>query len=211
MRRTTELLLVGSLISLLPAVSYEGAALAGEAGSWVGALRAGYATANSNRSHSVRAGSWAASAALSARILSWLSVGPDVGAQRWKIHDPPPSFYPGSRATSARYVSLALSLEPPVFSTKGSTVPFVALGIGLYGREFDGGRTDNGPGVSLGLGVRQFFEAGSLFGRARPGLGLILRRHYLLMDDYGVALAGPSYEWTKTIEVAAEFALALPG
>ncbi len=182
----------------------------GERPRWSGGLRAGYATASVSSTHPVRGGSWAGSAGLYARVLPWLSVGADAGYYGWQNKaacGSEPDAWHRSYTRAAWNVSLAASLDGFAFSREWPLDPVILLATGLYGRRYDSRSADHGPGVSAGLGVRYFPDA-QLHGQgSKTGYGIIGRRHYVLMDDYGVMFAGPSHEWTKIWEVGAEVIL----
>jgi hypothetical protein len=175
--------------------------------SWYGILRAGYSIASKNSFHPVSKGSFAVSGGVYVRTWEVLSLGVDFGYLRWQNEiefDPnwPYRTYPYALWNVAAGASLHAS---SLFRLR-QIDPCLMFTLGLYGRSLENGKNKSqlGPGFSYGAGIRYMPDKLRFETRTRLGLGLIVRRHTMLLDDYGAWFAGPSHYWTKTLEVAAE-------
>lgn len=176
----------------------------GEKPRWAGVLRAGYSTWSNA---SAGSGSWSASGGLYFQIMSWLAVGPDGGYQNWNTQRSESGRTPVHAAWN---VSVAFALNDFGLYRRWRLEPQAVLALGIYGRRFHdvigeaADRQQIGPGLSLGLGLRYLPRGLRPGSGVNVGFGIMGRRHIVMMDDYGVAFAGPEHEWTKTWEVAAE-------
>ncbi|MFC1572862.1 hypothetical protein ACFL6M_04605 [Candidatus Eisenbacteria bacterium] len=200
---------INLIVVLLPIAAYADEASPSTDGKtrWVGVFRTGYSIAAENGYHPVRSGSWAVSGGLYARVLPWMAIGADGGHQSWsnRIQQYPS---PGSSPRALWNIGAAACLCGLGPRDRWRVEPLLVLGMGLYGRRYENGRADMGPGVSVGLGARSFPSATRLGEGRRIGFGLLVRGHQVLMDDYGVAFAGPSHYWTKTLEAVVEVLVA---
>jgi hypothetical protein len=177
---------------------------------WYGILRTGYSIASRNSYHPVDKGSFALSGGFYVRLCKPLSLGWDFGYQRWQNKIEGETYSSCDRCPYAFWnVAGVFTLHTPYVFPHQQVDPFIMCTLGIYGRYFENSQSGNqkGPGFSYGLGVRYIPDRRQLESGPGLGFGIIIRRHTMLLDDYGAWFVGPSFYWTKTFEAAAEIIL----
>ena len=175
---------------------------------WYIVLRFGYPIVSENSFHPVSSGSFAVSGGLYVKPWDFLSLGVDFGYQRWQNEsEPDPDSY-GYRSHPYSLWNLAAgaSVHASSLVRHRQIDPFVLFTLGLYGRSLGNGESyvQTGPGLSYGIGIHYMPDRLRSETGSRIGLGLVIRRHTMLLDDYGAWFVGPSHYWTRTVEAAAE-------
>jgi hypothetical protein len=174
---------------------------------WRVFLRVGYPLVSKNSFHPVSSGSYAVSGGFYVQPWELLSLGVDLGYQAWQNKREGDADLYGyhSHPYSLWNLTAGAAIHASSFFQLRQIDPFLMITLGLYGRGLKNGDSSSqmGPGLSYGIGISYVPEGLRFETGTSIGLNLVIRRHTMLLDDYGAWFAGPSHYWTKTVEVAA--------